>query len=199
MDLCSHLCTQYPIQRFFVIAKLCLAIAVTHLSVLPSARRANFYLSILPALQRMCQVFPPLIEEFVKLLVQLAQKNKSRLNARPTMNLFSSLDSFSLPATVAGGSSDSTNLDEQQKAKDLIIMDWAQFESVICSKMEHEEALSLSIHKAFAMLCNLGLISKMYKEEDLLWITSYSPDNYHCIPVPETTLMTFSPFACMTY
>ena len=82
------------------------------------------------------------------------------------MNSFVSLESFSLPISE---SEFHNNINQQKPSshqlKYLINIEWFKFESEICSKLELEEALSLCIHKAFAMLCNLGLINKIFEEK----------------------------------
>ncbi|OTF81453.1 integrator complex subunit 2-like protein, partial [Euroglyphus maynei] len=83
IDLTSHLCVQYPIPRSFAMAKLCFEFANTHLTLLPNEKLCKFYLSILPALERMTQTFPPLIEGFVKLLIRLGQRNLSISASKP--------------------------------------------------------------------------------------------------------------------
>ncbi|KAJ6216151.1 hypothetical protein RDWZM_007308 [Blomia tropicalis] len=171
IDLCSHLCVQYPMFRYLGIAKLCLSIATTHLSVLPSTRRSTFYLSTIPSLERMCQCFPSMIEDFVTLLVQLAQKNHSRLNAHSTMNSYNSI------SLLSNEDDDHFNhlIDETELSNNkLIDMDWDQVDIDIIGNqtLEPEELLSISIQKAFAMITRLGPINKIYNVDIMNDITS---------------------------
>ena len=148
-----------------------------HLIVLPSIRRAAFYLTVIPALERICQAFPCLIEEFVNLLVQLAQKNRSRLSARAINREFDSLDAIQSYDTILSADQALTSamtadpcgsIIGTYSPNTIIAMDWFAFEREVCARLEPEEALSITIHKAFAMLCKVGEVSKVYKEQDFL-------------------------------
>lgn len=90
----------------------------------------------------------------MKLLVALAQKNDSRMCAQPTVQCFDALEAFTLSSGIEGS-----------QPMELVEMDWAKFERQITSKMVPEEALSLTIHKAFGMLCGLGILEKVFREE----------------------------------
>lgn len=201
IDLCSHLCIHYPIPRFFNQAKLCLAFAELHLTMLPDVHRAKFYFTILPALERICSIFPSFTEQLVKILVQLAQKNAYTMSSvLPTAldvysvseELFkSNVASHVVPALLRkdddlkAGVKRTGVRPHQSKAlrftRDLLNMDWKQFERTIKSSshgssrssssssnlIDIEEALLLAIHKTFAMLCTNNALSDVFRDKSL--------------------------------
>ena len=83
IELCSYLCIQYPVVKFLCVAKLCFNVSFTLLNILESSSRYEFFISVIPALVRMCRPFPPLVEETISLLVKLGQISLSRLSFLP--------------------------------------------------------------------------------------------------------------------
>lgn len=73
VELTSHLCEKYAITKSLNVAKLCFNVAFTLLQLLPSVRRALFFIPILPALMRICKVFPILREDADIILSQINQ------------------------------------------------------------------------------------------------------------------------------
>lgn len=73
IQLASHLCEKYAITKSLNAAKLCFNVAYTLLQLLPSDKRALFYIPVLPALLRTCKVFPILQEDTKIILNQINQ------------------------------------------------------------------------------------------------------------------------------
>lgn len=73
IELTSHLCEKYAITKSLNVAKLCFNVAFTLLQLLPSERRAVFFIPVLPALIRICQVFHILREDVEIILNQINQ------------------------------------------------------------------------------------------------------------------------------
>lgn len=73
IELTSYLCEKYAITKSLNVAKLCFNVAYTLLQLLPSERRAIFYIPVLPALLRICKVFPILREDANIILSQIDQ------------------------------------------------------------------------------------------------------------------------------
>lgn len=73
IELTSHLCEKYAITKSLNVAKLCFNVAYTLLQLLPSERRALFFIPVLPALLRICKVFPILREDAEIILTQINQ------------------------------------------------------------------------------------------------------------------------------
>ena len=73
IELTSHLCEKYAITKSLNVAKLCFNFAFTLLQLLPSDKRALFYISVLPALLRISKVFPILQEDARIILSQINQ------------------------------------------------------------------------------------------------------------------------------
>lgn len=73
IELTSHLCEKYAITKSLNVAKLCFNVAYTLLQLLPSERRALFFIPTLPALLRICKVFPILREDATIILNQINQ------------------------------------------------------------------------------------------------------------------------------
>jgi len=73
IELTSHLCEKYAITKSLNVAKLCFNVAYTLLQLLPSERRAHFFIPVLPALQRICNIFPILREDAGIILSQIQQ------------------------------------------------------------------------------------------------------------------------------
>lgn len=73
IELTSHLCEKYAITKSLNVAKLCFNVAFTMLQLLSSERRALFFIPVLPALIRMCDVFPILRDDAEIILNQINQ------------------------------------------------------------------------------------------------------------------------------
>jgi len=73
IELVSHLCEKYAITKSLNVAKLCFNVAYTLLQLLPSDKRVQFYLPTLPALLRICKLFPILQEDTRIILNQINQ------------------------------------------------------------------------------------------------------------------------------
>eukprot|EP00058_Branchiostoma_floridae_P020274 XP_002605764.1 hypothetical protein BRAFLDRAFT_114421 [Branchiostoma floridae] len=73
IQLTSHLAHQFALPRMLSLARLAVNVASTLMTVLPSDSRQKFCLATLPALVRICRAFPPLTQDVVSILLQLAQ------------------------------------------------------------------------------------------------------------------------------
>lgn len=71
IELVSHLCDKYAITKSLNAAKLCFNVSITLLQLLPSRRRAIYFIPVLPALIRMSKIFPILKEDLAIILTQL--------------------------------------------------------------------------------------------------------------------------------
>ena len=91
---------------------------------------------------------PALVEDFIKLLVQLASKNLCTLGTTSTLNQIP-LDSLSI-TTCLDNICDTGDFNYSP----LIDISWSLFEETIQTKFKPEESLSLMIEKSFAMICN---------------------------------------------
>lgn len=159
------------------LAELCLAVAEVHLTLLPSEKRANFYLSILPALERIGKVFPPLIEHIVRVLVLLLQRNGFTLADRmkvedpfhwipETVKLVDpealEKDEYELGATKEGEPL------EQLITTNLIDLEWGVFEKMMRRrKLAPEQAMLITGYKVFGMLCRHHTVEKIFSDESL--------------------------------
>lgn len=79
IELTSHLCTKYATTKSLNVAKMCFNVSFTMLQFLPSERRALFYIPVLPALLRICKVFPILKDDASVILNQIKQVTQSHL------------------------------------------------------------------------------------------------------------------------
>ncbi|XP_023344126.1 integrator complex subunit 2 [Eurytemora carolleeae] len=70
IDLISQLSVQYSLPKSLSAARLAVNSVSTLLSVLHSQTREELIISTLPAMERVCQAFPPLTEDVVSLLLQ---------------------------------------------------------------------------------------------------------------------------------
>lgn len=73
IQLTSFLSQQYALPKSLGVAKLCMNILNTLLTVLSAGEKPKFYLATLPAVARLCRLFPPLYEDIVALLTGLAK------------------------------------------------------------------------------------------------------------------------------
>lgn len=73
IELTSHLCEKYAITKSLNVSKLCFNVAYTLLQLLPTVRRALFFIPVLPALLRICKVFPILRDDIDLILNQINQ------------------------------------------------------------------------------------------------------------------------------
>lgn len=73
IELTSHLCEKYAITKSLNVAKLCFNVSYTLLQLLPNERRAHFFIPVLPALLRICGVFPILRDDAEVIINQLNQ------------------------------------------------------------------------------------------------------------------------------
>lgn len=92
IDLTSHLSLQYAFPKSLSMAKLCINTLSTLLGLLTSDTRIEMFRSVLPALVRFAEAFPPLIEECVLILMQLgrltdAQSSLGRSLSLPSLSL----------------------------------------------------------------------------------------------------------------
>ncbi|XP_075220865.1 integrator complex subunit 2 isoform X2 [Lycorma delicatula] len=73
VDLVSHLALQYSLPKSMSVARLAVNTLMTLLTVLSSSNRLELFQPSLPALVRICEAFPPLVDDVVALLTQLGR------------------------------------------------------------------------------------------------------------------------------
>lgn len=129
VQLTSHLCEKYAITKSLNVAKLCFNVAFTLLQLLPSVRRALFFIPVLPALMRICKVFPILREDADIILSQISQ----------------------ITLTHMASTSSRLSLGSSRPFEGLERMSWTEIRKLI-STLSLQEALYLSIQK-----CSLDL------------------------------------------
>ncbi|XP_044738623.1 integrator complex subunit 2 isoform X2 [Chrysoperla carnea] len=78
VDLISHLAVQYALPKALSVSRLAVNTLSTLLGVLPIDTRTELFLSILQSLVRICEAFPPLIEDVINLLMLLGRVSKSQ-------------------------------------------------------------------------------------------------------------------------
>lgn len=93
MDLVSHLAVQYALPKSLSVARLAINTLSTLLAVLPSWSRSELFGPCLPALVRICEAFPPLVDDVISLLMQLGRicMSEESLTAWQDGSLFSSM------------------------------------------------------------------------------------------------------------
>lgn len=79
IELTSHLCEKYAITKSLNVAKLCFNVSFTMLQLLNSERRALFFIPVLPALLRICNVFPILRDDAEIVLAQIDQVSRAHM------------------------------------------------------------------------------------------------------------------------
>ncbi|CAI6365811.1 unnamed protein product [Macrosiphum euphorbiae] len=92
IDLISNISQQYPLPKSLSLARLAINTMYTFLSVLTQEDRRELYMPTLPALVRICQVFPTLSEDCITFLNQLGRMCVSVTSVRS--------DIFLLPAAA---------------------------------------------------------------------------------------------------
>lgn len=137
VQLTSHLCEKYAITKSLNVAKLCFNVAFTLLQLLPSVRRALFFIPVLPALVRICRVFPILREDADIILSQINQ----------------------ITLTHIASTSSRLSLGSSRPFEGLERMNWSEVRKLI-STLSLQEALYLSIQK-----CSIDLdkLKESYK------------------------------------
>ncbi|KAG8283054.1 Integrator complex subunit 2 [Homalodisca vitripennis] len=73
VDLVSHLSLHYALPKSMSVARLAINTLSTLVTVLSSENRAELFVPTLPALVRICEAFPPLVEDVVSLLTQVGK------------------------------------------------------------------------------------------------------------------------------
>lgn len=73
IDLISHVSLQYALPKSMSCARLAINTLSTLLGVLPSSCRNELFGKVLPAFVRICEAFPPLVEDSLSLLSQLGR------------------------------------------------------------------------------------------------------------------------------
>ena len=116
------------------VAKLCFNVSLTLLSILPSQRRSQFFIIVIPALVRMCDPFPPLYDDALKILIQLSQINMSYLAATQPHFMFPESSMKIFPKSI-----DELKDDEIEK---------------YFTKLPSDDLLCLTIKKSFEQLSN---------------------------------------------
>lgn len=93
MDLVSHLAVQYALPKSLSVARLAINTLSTLLGVLPSWSRSELFGPCLPALVRICEAFPPLVDDVISLLMQLGRicMSEASLAARRDGSVISSM------------------------------------------------------------------------------------------------------------
>ncbi|KAJ4443075.1 hypothetical protein ANN_04725 [Periplaneta americana] len=93
MDLVSHLAVQYALPKSLSVARLAINTLSTLLGVLPSWSRSELFGPCLPALVRICEAFPPLVDDVVSLLMQLGRicMSEASLTVRRDGSVISSM------------------------------------------------------------------------------------------------------------
>lgn len=73
VDLVSHLSLQYALPKSMSIARLAINTLSTLITVLPAEFRIELFIPCLPALVRICEAFPLLVDDVVALLIHLGR------------------------------------------------------------------------------------------------------------------------------
>lgn len=133
IELTSHLCVKYAITKSLNVAKLCFGVSFTMLQLLPSERRALFFIPILPALLRICKVFPILREDASIILNQIKQVTSAHLASTSSHLCLGSAEPF----------------------QGLEGLSWRQVNEIM-NRLGLNEALYLCIHKCQSELNNLS-------------------------------------------
>ncbi|ESO06329.1 hypothetical protein HELRODRAFT_160493 [Helobdella robusta] len=89
IKLVSYLSLQYPVPKSLSVARLCVNVMKTLLSVLTSEQRPAFYVSTLPDLVRFCTAFPVITDDTLHFLNQLGAIVRSEIAVK-----FDSLNSM---------------------------------------------------------------------------------------------------------
>lgn len=76
----SHLSVEYPIQSFYNIANLCFGFCSVYQTLLPEDELAYFFISVLPALQRICLAYPIFYKNLINLLADLQNICSMKIN-----------------------------------------------------------------------------------------------------------------------
>lgn len=137
IELTSHLCEKYAITKSLNVAKLCFNVAYTLLQLLPSVRRALFFIPVLPALLRICKVFPILREDADLILNQINQITLAHM----------------------ASTSSRLSLGSEKPFEGLEQMNWREAKKLMSTFSLHE-ALYLCIQKCSIDLSKLKEISK---------------------------------------
>lgn len=132
IELASHLCEKYAITKSLNVAKLCFNVSFTLLQLLPSDKRAAFYIPVLPALLRICRVFPILLEDAKIILGQINQITLAHM----------------------ASTSSRLSLNSSQPFEGLDKMSWYDINKLIRS-LSLDEALLLSIQKCLLDTCKI--------------------------------------------
>ncbi|XP_054258735.1 integrator complex subunit 2 [Macrosteles quadrilineatus] len=73
VDLVSHLSLHYALPKSMSVARLAINTLSTLVTVLSSENRTELFTPALPALVRVCEAFPPLVDDVVSLLLQVGR------------------------------------------------------------------------------------------------------------------------------
>ncbi|XP_065215851.1 integrator complex subunit 2 [Planococcus citri] len=73
VDLISQLALQYALPHSMMVSRLALNTLTALLTALPAFCRTELFVNTLPAFARICEAFPPLIEDTIILLIQLGK------------------------------------------------------------------------------------------------------------------------------
>ncbi|XP_014676213.1 PREDICTED: integrator complex subunit 2-like [Priapulus caudatus] len=79
VELTSHLCLQYALPKSLSVARLAVNVLSTLLTMLSSDVYADVYIPVMPAMVRFCRAFPPLCDDVVAFLTQLAQMTSAHV------------------------------------------------------------------------------------------------------------------------
>lgn len=87
IQLGSHLSVHFPVPKSLSIARLCVNILSTFVTVLPAHQRCEFFSSALCSVRRFASAFPPLLRDCISVLIHLSKISRCHLAAHNSMLL----------------------------------------------------------------------------------------------------------------
>nr|XP_039268166.1 integrator complex subunit 2-like [Styela clava] len=107
IQLASHLSTHYPLPKSLSIARLCVNVLSTLVSVLPAHQRCEFFSLALTSLRRFSSAFPPLLRNCISILLHLSRISHCHLASHDS----------SVPNEVDTDDRDENNVEENSEVR----------------------------------------------------------------------------------
>lgn len=82
LQLTSHIAVQYPLAKSFSLARLCLNVFTTLITVMPSYQHCQFVELVLTSLLRFAGAFPPLLKDCINILLHLSRVSYCQVSTR---------------------------------------------------------------------------------------------------------------------
>jgi len=166
IQLLSYLSMQYPIPKSLSVAKLVMNRLISLAVALPSKKRTQFFLPVMPCISRICNAFPPLREEATELLITLGSLTRTQLNKDSSSSLRTWMLSSSLRCSDKDDFDDKGFLDDEAECLPEMRPEASVGTGSVAElDLKSDEQLLLEIEKTFREITNNSVVGRIHCDE----------------------------------